>query len=899
MFLFLLFPVHSFSQTEGNVRLELVSQPGEMEPGKIQTLVFKVENRSAVVVNYQPQFSVPPGIRLISGLMPGRLEPGKQNIQIISFNIPSKYSAGDYPYSLKLADASQPLKIYAEFKSTLVVKEEAAISVELAKCPEFIQAGEKLKASYIVRNTGNTPEDIALASFNCHIDGDQKITLQPGGSYVVDISSPTDENIIYPTRKSFYLKANGEKSESEQVYGFVKVVPVNNKTNDLYHRFPVTVTSRYLVKRHDGNTVGGYQFEAKGSGSIDPEGKHKIDFLARGPNQFDLSLLGLYDEYRLTYTNPWMETRLGDNNYSLTPLTEYARYGMGFEQKFNLLKSSHAGLMFVSPRFYRGIKAEYGGYFDMSLYKKNMLGFYYLRKQMPGERNVDLYSITTNLQPFSRTSLEMEFSEGDNDGGNHSAYRLNLNSQFLKFTVSSYYFHTGKNYPGYYTNSDFYSGFLNYYATKWLTLGLTARQDFMNAEQDTFFLTAPFSKQFQGLVNIKIGKRMFLKTYARQYTREDRSVSKKFNYETNSLNMVFSHRMKNLGYNLEEEYGKTTNYLLGTDRTKNTYRTTGNVYFQPNSKNYFQGFVTYSNINSFISEQDEDNWIFGLAASSTLARNLRAHLQLQNTYSVQDYYRNRNLVQLNIDYQFLKRHTLSFNSFYTIFQNQLANPDFSVTISYSFNFGIPTKKIAEAGSVSGKIDNKGTGKTKGIVLYAGGQSAITDENGNFSFRNLKPGDYSLMIDRSTLNINDIPDIQTPVEVHVEANTVSYVNFGIVKAAKLKGRLEVEIPKEDSLLSSENNFKPGHIVLELHRDNELIRIISDNEGYFDFPLVRPGKWFLKVYSNGIDKQYQLKQDSFDFDLMPGETKDIKIIVQKKKRNIIFINNNVNLSSGGKK
>ncbi|MBN1821846.1 MAG: hypothetical protein JW833_14085 [Prolixibacteraceae bacterium] len=896
-FILMLTPIYCFPQTENSITIEFTSDSKDLSPGKIHSLVFKIRNNSNSTKSIQPYLTLPPDLKLISELRQLKIVAGAQQILIISFNIPAKYDAGNYNLSLRLVDPVSPSKSLADFSTEITVKEEALITMELIQSPEYVKAGEDIEASYIVRNIGNTTETITLSSLNCHIEGNEKLRLAPGTSSVVNVHLETDENLQFPAKASFYLSAGSPKIENAQVYGFVRVLPVKFQENDLFHRLPVSLTSRYLVKGRNGIYVSGYQFEAKGSGTIDPEGIHKIDFIARGPNQFDLSLLGLYDEYALNYSNKFMELKLGHNSYSMTPLTEYSRYGAGIEQKFRFLKTSEAGILYLSPRFNSHFDYEYGAYANIGIYKRNSLGFYFLKKKQSDGSDIDLYSVTANLQPFERTSVELEASQGKKENISDNAFRLELNTQFNRISMSSSLYHTGKNYPGYFTNTNFYTGYINYYTTRWLTIGLSARQDFANAQVDTLLLTAPFSRHYQALVNIKTGKRMFLKTFLRKYERKDRSPTQKFHYETTSVNTSLSHHMKKMGYSIEGEYGKTTNYLLPENNNiKNTYRSSLYLYFQPGIKHNFQGFITYTNINSFISDQDENNLIYGLTASSTIAHNLRANLQLQNTYSVEEYYRNRNLVQLMIDYQFLKRHKFSLNSFYTIFQNELSKADFSVSLSYSVTFGIPLKQVAEAGTLSGKIIDSGIGIIEGIIINLAGQTALSGPDGSFYFKNLKPGKYNLLIDRSTLDMNDIPDIETPIEVEIFGGQETVINFGITKAARLSGSFELENGEDTQ---EDEDFIVGNIVLELHRDNESLRIISDENGNFTFPFIRPGKWFLKVYNNGIDKQFILKKDNFDFDFQPGEIKDIKIVVQKKKRSIIFINNSINLSSGEKK
>ncbi len=896
---FLFIPILSFPQSGSDVALELMSRTHNFEPGRIHTLVFKINNNAATRISLQPYLTLPAGLKLISELKPLDLAPEGQNILIITLNIPSNYQAGNYTFSVRLVNPANPSVVYADYSSGMTVKEDPAITIDLIYAPDYVKAGEQIEASFVVRNTGNTTEDLNLNATNCSIEGPHTIRLSPGNSSVVRVVAETNENITMVSRKTFYINAGNNHMEEVRQSGSVRIMPVNIDTQDLYHRFPVSITARYLTKGKDGEFSGGYQLEAKGSGSIDPEGIHKVEFVARGPNQFDLSLLGLYDEYTLNYTNRFMKLKTGDNSYSMTPLTEYSRYGRGIEQTFTFLGTSRAGMMYLTPRFNKNFTAEYGAFVNLDIYKKNGFGLYYLRKKVTSGEHENLYSITANLQPLERTSLEMEASWGEKNGSTDFAYRINVNSQFSGFSLSSFYLHAGKDYPGYYSNSDFYSGHLNYNIARWLTIGLNARQDFMNAQVDTLLMTSPFSKFYQAHANFRMGNRIYFKTYIRKNEREDRSLAKKFHYQTVSVNTSLSHRLERFGYGLEGEYGNTENFLLQeAENRKKTYRLSGNFYWQPNQKHNLQGFITYTNLNTFISSQQENNFIFGLTASGNLARNLRANLQLQNAYSIEEYYRNRNLVQLIIDYNFLKRHRLSLNSFYTIFQNEVSGPDYSISLNYSLTLGIPLKKIAEAGSVTGKIENAGVETISDIVLSVGGQSAITDESGNFSFKNLKPGSYNLLIDRSTLNMEDIPDILTPITIAVEGNKETIVTFGMTKAAKVRGLIKFEA--DDTKTSADETMLPfGQLVMELTREEESIRIISDQNGTFRFPNVRPGKWVLKVYSSGLDKQYVLKKDHFDFSLSPGEVKEITIAVQKKKRNIIFINNNINLSSDGNK
>ena len=75
----------------------------------------------------------------------------------------------------------------------------------------------------------------------------------------------------------------------------------------------------------------------------------------------------------------------------------------------------------------------------------------------------------------------------------------------------------------------------------------------------------------------------------------------------------------------------------------------------------------------------------------------------------------------------------------------------------------------------------------------GSNLSVTDKDGNYSFKNVVPGDYFLEIDRSTTDINDISDISLPASLHL-INKENTFNFGLTTASMIKGII---------LLSEEN------------------------------------------------------------------------------------------------
>src|SRR5690606_31753098 len=128
----------------------------------------------------------------------------------------------------------------------------------------------------------------------------------------------------------------------------------------------------------------------------------------------------------------------------------------------------------------------------------------------------------------------------------------------------------GANYPGYFSNSTFYSGNISVRLSDNLNLGISAREDFKNAQLDTFFVTAPYSKYLRSSINYKLAQRAHIQLFWNQNERKDRLSLDKFHYKTNSINAQYNHTIKRFEYNALGEVGETTNFLSDAKQQKHT-----------------------------------------------------------------------------------------------------------------------------------------------------------------------------------------------------------------------------------------------------------------------------------------------------------------------------------------
>lgn len=861
-------------------------------PGHICSVVYKIENETGENLQVSTKLILPDKWQPVTGTLPVDLKAGEQKTGLISFRVPDFTPAGQYNITY---EATSGETWSGSFDFTVEVQEVIELSMELAGSSGHVAAGSQASAQFIITNDGNSAQTVILEPFNGIIQGAATFQLDVGASRIVNVSSEVQKDITSVSNNSIRLTARvaGHDDIFTNKFYTYKIIPVREEENDLYFRFPVDASIRYLMRNNKGAVVSGFQGQIVGNGFLDLEKTKHLTFLARGPNQFNLSALGMYDQYFAAYSQKEFMVFLGDKSYRLSPLTEMSRYGRGGQAEGRAGRFRFGGF-YQQPRFYPYIKDELAGYVNFRFFKENYIGISYLRKRYTESTDDShLLSVGLKLQPFQNSLLEMEFSGGLTGGKKGYGLYTNFIGNWQKVNVSATLVYASKYYPGYYTNSLFYTVNGSWRITRRLSFNANIRQDYQNAARDTLFGAAPYNQGYNAGLGYRFSKDIDLRIYYDHHERMDRAAVAKFHYRENVFRLYFMQKIKNFGYYLNGEAGKNENLLLPPgNRISNTYKTTADLYYDINGWLQLGGFVSFMSNNRYSAERI-NSWIYGASLSAVIARDLRVNVWYQSNYELEDYYRNRSLFNANLDWMITKNHEINITANYALLQKQVYATDYSAAFTYTWHFGVPLKRVGQAGTVNGKINNMTSRNEGGVILHLNGHSVITDPEGNFTLKNLKPGTYYLLIDRSTLGIHQLPDVPEPIAVEVKGGEETYVTFGLTTAAKVEGKIEVNRKgKGIALLDDDEN--PGRLILEMKNENESVKVISEDDGTFRFPDIRPGKWTLKVYPNGLSGKYKIEKDQFDLTLQPGQQTDIPVWLTKKERKIIFVSENIELS-----
>ena len=161
--------------------------------------------------------------------------------------------------------------------------------------------------------------------------------------------------------------------------------------------------------------------------------------------------------------------------------------------------------------------------------------------------------------------------------------------------------------------------------------------------------------------------------------------------------------------NLQGQVEKTDNYLSGFKGNSSFY--TMNIAFEK-FKTSFNIHASYD-ITSRHQMQNEKQIYYGARIFSRFSGRSSLNLFYQNNYMPEEYFRDRNLLEILFHQQLFPGSELNVSGRYSLQRGQLGNKDFIFSLRYTIRFNIPVQKTAEYTSLSGNISNLGVKKRRG------------------------------------------------------------------------------------------------------------------------------------------------------------------------------------------
>jgi len=923
---FVLDPIFVRAEEYGVEVLALAPALREVKPREVVTFPFRVRNTGSQTREFIGEVIFPEGWLPITREFPFKLAPGKSEIRLVSLFVPLTALAGSYKITYLVRDREFP-SISDRYSIVVVVLPLIKLKVELLEAPEYAIAGEEYQSRFIVVNESNVTTTVGLEikSGNDYpaITDATKFQLIPGESRNAIVTVKTDAKIHRELRHHLELTARilelKYNAITASACSWVKIIPRITRTEDPLHKIPIKLKLRGVMEE-DEESKKGLQSEISGRGTLDEEGTKHIDFLFRGPDIQEKSIFGQRDEYRLSYWTDECELHFGDRSYSLSPLTEMYHYGRGIEGKLNI-GAFHVGAYYQRSRWIEPGQEEASAHLGYDMGQNQRLGVNYLEKRE--DNPLDIWSLQALLQPMEDTYLDLEYARGekeDEQGGKFSdAYRIKSYGRYEEDGI--YYWleniRAQPDYPGYYKDLSFVSSGMSFPISDNLRATVYSFHRRKNLALDPS-RPAPYEKHSRVGLNYRPAAGTVLSCEYRKAYHSDCLPEPGFDYQEESLRTSVWRSFEKLSFNGSIEIGKTRDNLSGQLADLRRYGVSAISW--PTSGQCYSG---YFQIGDFYNSTDEYqrrttiglNGYFKISDRTFLSTSLQTNEQY-NSYI-------RDIVNVSLRHQLSNHGNLALHIRHTSCRNLSQDKETTAMLEYIVPLEIPISRKASLGMIRGRvyeIESEGQGIANAI-LRVNGATAVTDKNGNFAFPSLKPGRYYLRLDKASIGLDRVTMQKTPMEVIAEGGKETIVKLGVIRSASLSGKVMVYRPLNNNNFAngdidngecyvigdgnnSNNSINNGNLsqddggklvesyglanmLVELTNGSETQRRVTDGKGCFKFEEVRPGKWTLKVYSDNLLGYHYLKEDVFEFELKPGDKKEMLIKVLPKRRPIRII------------
>ncbi len=737
-------------------------------------------------------------------------------------------------------------------------------------------------AQFLIKNNSNQAQTILLATRNAEIKEATTLELLAFSSKKVNVEATTFAETRRQSSQSIHLKATlKDKEVSEIGYLHNQILPSMYFEEDTTRKLPGYASLNYLYRQFgDGLKGQGLQGELFLQGTIDEEETQEVTLSLRGPNQQEDTELTLHDQYFARYKNKSFSVTAGDNSYALSNLTEFARNGRGLQAE-GYFGTATVGAFYVKPRFFAEIKQEVGVFIQNEFTEKTSLRFNYLHKaEEDSQGKASVMSISGQFNPFKNTVILAEAASGNS--GN--AFYANVNTKlFNRLYFNGNLIYASPNFAGYFKNTLNLIGHLNYKLTKQVNLTAGMLQNRKNAALDTLFVAAPFSDRKHIGLRLKLARNAFLQFNLRQNEIEDRLPQKQFFRKENLITANINHKIRKFNYSLAGEYGKSKNFLQGTE---SDFRTVFRTYLDIGYNiGHFsiRAFGQYYNVNS-LHRPAQKQLLFGGTISGEIKGHTQFKIRYQNDFETEAYYKNRNAFDFSLMHRIRKNQQFLVNARQIIQRNTINDRDFFFSAKYIYEFGIRLEPKPPTGNVYGQILRRNNVNTKGIIVLLNGKTAITDAEGRFHFKRMRPGKYPIMLDPSTLGLHEmLADSALPVvEVLPEAN--QQIALTLIQSGAIIGSIEFKKEANPAKLISLKTI--DNLMLEVSNGQEIRRTFTNEAGEYKFGDLKPGTWKVKVLKADLDRHLKIAQTNFTIDIQEGKAAYLPIVIQKKKRTIQF-------------
>lgn len=764
------------------------------------------------------------------------------------------------------------------------------LKITALSTPEFLEPNSEFLANFLVLNNGNSEEKLELNSMNGGKTNPKSLNLKPGQSQIVEVkySIPAAENDV----KLMTIMLSAQFAQSTEIVSksfSLPLLPSSIIKKDPYLRFPIEASTLLNTYNANGKSQSGFQFDFRGKGYLDFEKKHDFEFIIHGPSQFTMPRFGTFDQYYAGYSYQKNTLRIGDNSYKVSNLLEFSRFGRGIEFSKTIKQNTYRAY-YLAPRFFNDIKSQKALVIDRKVSEDLILSFNVLNKK----HIVKEKPISTNLLSVSGSYKKANlWSESElslsktRDLKTKFGFYSNVYYTKNEINISSNVILAPKDFFGFYDNSILVNNTIHYTYSKKIRVGAIHNLSQINPSLDAFYFTvAPYSNSLIAELSYDYSNNHKFRFNLVSRTREDRMPIKTYDFKENLVRHTYYGKLGDFLIQADGDIGRTQNKLAESNlKSKGLFRQRIQSTYSLNKDIQFGGFVEYLNTNRYSDNNKNQNYVYyGSNVAWNYKNILNFSLFYRNNYAPDELFSSQSFFDSQVEFNF-KNHNLSFSASHSFFPAPVNEKSIFISLKYTYKLNTPIKKRKDLGELVGSLN--GVNK-KGVILQLNGERVISDDLGNFSFKDLTPGKYILEVKKSSLPFGTIIDQKTPIEVVVEANSIKSLSLTTIKTGKVSGQIIANSTEKNSTNSLEN------ILIKIYKDDFSIITLTNKYGEFSFSELKEGTYKAKIVSETLKNKFSFKNNDFSVNVEDGKIASCIFVLEEKKKNIKFQNQVITLS-----
>lgn len=901
-----IFGVNSF---ESGLRVESNSmlEGTPVESGQTLTLSYQITNLSNKERNLVEEFNMPPGFTLAFPAAEFTLAPMETFNSLIMITIPRAMPAGENKIEYNVFDRDDQ-SVRGSLSFSFAIKTVTTLQFFIDEQPENVIGNESFSIVGRIVNAGNASVSARLRVPTQDLVESKvlpdRVSLGAGQTAVVKIEvTPArgSKNQAIALRLHADNLGHGARELINQSI-YINTRPLSTGRMDFKRRLPA-----YLTFYNFGNgeiTGSQWQFNAKGILSADK--KRSVDFLWRSVNGAkNYSAYSQREQFSLTYQEKRNIFKLGEHSFNLSALTGSTGSAEGLFSIFNSGAPTTVGLMTYKSKYSMSPIEGHGFFIAQTLSDRTFLRLNHHVKtnpQLPGSSNESITSLEMRMVSEGNSTAQAEFGRsenGGNQGKKDNAYNVSLSTRLprdigillSRTDVGAEY---GAGLSGAVSNRTSLSIPIN--------KDVSANYSYSTYEQKPSALSTPSSVSEESRSELVMRYRMNRnRDLSLNLTEQDRfdKLNASFSTLSRSISATINETVRRLrfGYsfdrtNILDRFSNVANWTTGHQVTA-SFRA-GKV-----DVNAYGG-MTISGSDLPVPGNDSNN--LGFSVNWEIIKNLMFRFNYREIF----YYGNANQSSgdLSLAYRFPDTSTLDFT-----FRNNTSwvaergNTDYRLT--YSRFIGVPVGDDFSLGGLRGMVfDALASDSTPlpNITLIIQNFAAITDMHGRFMFSNLKPGTYTLDLDRRSVSINKIGERELPVVIQIEGGKIFRCDIGLVEGARLRGQVAVkrsENQEQQDKTGTEVALvgaMPGqefqretvpNLVVELSAGDIIHRRVTDADGKYSFSGIQPGKWNYKLYEANLPEGYKIDNPQGTCELNASVDAEQNFTVSPRVRKIMII------------